>query len=277
VGPDRPLVTVVTPSYNYGRFIGRCLDSVRRQTYPAIEHIVLDALSSDDTHEVLRTYEDTYRLTVVREKDRGQANALNKGFGRASGGVLCWLNADDFWLHDEVVAEAMAHLNPDVDLVTGGGRCVDEEERVLQEVPGNYGFPLDELCRIDTLLQPATFWRRSVHRALREDVHYAFDWRLFLDMRASGARFLVLSDPRWAAYRWHAVNKTSQDPACRKGEIAEILREQCGLLSPEHLWTRAVQAGYVASETLRLPKLKTAVKLANDRVRRLTKGRVYSP
>jgi glycosyltransferase involved in cell wall biosynthesis len=270
----RPLVTVVTPSRNYGRFIGACLESVRAQRYPRIEHLVLDACSTDDTSSVLRRFDGMYDLRIRVERDRGQADALNKGFALSRGDVLCWLNADDFWLHQDVVERAVEVLGaaPHVDLVTATGRFVDEAGRPGTRIPL---LPVADLRYHDTILQPATFWRRSVHQRLRDDLDFTFDWRFFLDVAAAGARTISV-DEEWAAYRMHAVNKSSADPARRRREVADLLETEWGRWSIQHGWARAIAAGYTASEATGISAIKSCCSFANTTMGRLTRRRVFS-
>ena len=271
-----PLVTVVTPSFNYARYLGDCLASVRAQTWPRLEHLVLDACSTDGTPEVVRPFLGTYPLQVFFEKDQGQADAINRGFSRARGEVLCWLNADDYWLHERVVEEAVAALDSGADVVTSGGCYVDAEKKPISRVRlADPARVLPELRYHDTILQPATFWRRSVHQKLNTGLHYAFDWRLWLDLRRAGARFQVL-DREWAAYRLHEVNKTSADPAKRKWEIAGVLEGEFGRASAQWLWAQAVAAGYGAAERLDAPWFKRAVRRANVLMGLITRRTVYS-
>jgi glycosyltransferase involved in cell wall biosynthesis len=272
---NAPLVTVVTPSHNYGGFIGQCLESVRRQTYPQIEHLVFDACSTDRTAEVLAAYADRYRLSAVIEPDEGQADALNRGFARARGEIVCWLNADDFWLHDQVVEQAVAKLKAGADVVTAGGWVVDETGRRVKPIAVDPTREVNELRFYDSFLQPATFWRRAVHRPLVTSLEYVFDWQLFLDFRAAGARFEFL-EAEWAAYRMHGVNKTASDPARRRAEVAAVLRQTCGPFSPQHLWALGVYQGYRIAEAAHLPVVKQAIWYANIAMHRLTRRRVFS-
>jgi len=92
-----PRITIVTSSFNQAAFIGRTIDSVIAQNYPNLEHIVVDGMSSDDTPTVLARYP---HLTVIREPDRGQADAINKGFGAATGEIFGFLNSDDTFERD---------------------------------------------------------------------------------------------------------------------------------------------------------------------------------
>jgi glycosyltransferase involved in cell wall biosynthesis len=272
---ERPLVSVVTPSFNYARYLGACLASVRAQAYPRLEHLVLDACSTDGSADVIRSFAGTYALAAAFEEDSGQADAINKGFARARGDVLCWLNADDFWLHERVVDEAVAALEGGADVVTATGCLVDGEGRRLRRWLVEPDRIVPELRYYDTVLQPATFWRRSVHRDLRTDLHYAFDWRLWLDLFRAGARFQVI-DREWAAYRMHAVNKTSADPAARRLEVADILAASCGRRSVQHLWARGVYGGYRLADALGSGATRRAVQLANIAMYKLTRRRVFS-
>ena len=88
-----PLVTIVTPSYNQGRFIRATIESVLSQDYPRVEYIIIDGASTDETAAVVQPYRD--RLIWISEKDAGQSHAINKGFGMAKGEIVAWINSDD--------------------------------------------------------------------------------------------------------------------------------------------------------------------------------------
>ena len=173
-----PLFPLSHPSYNYATFLAQCLESVRRQTYPHIEHIVLDGCSTDDSASIIESLEGTYPMRAIFEKDSGQADALNKGFAIARGDVFCWLNADDFWLSEDVVEEAILALANGVDVVTAGGLYVDQDANALSSIGVSRQKVESQLRYGDPILQPATLWRSTVHRPLRVDLHYVFDWDL---------------------------------------------------------------------------------------------------
>ncbi|MFZ4612746.1 MAG: glycosyltransferase family 2 protein, partial [Bacteroidia bacterium] len=91
-----PKISIITPSYNQGQYIEETILSVINQDYPNIEYIVMDGGSNDQTVEIIKKYES--KITYwVSEKDKGQADAINKGFARATGDILCWLNSDDYF------------------------------------------------------------------------------------------------------------------------------------------------------------------------------------
>src|SRR5690348_14154892 len=127
---ERPLVTVVTPPFNQGRFIRETIESVLSQDYPNLEYLVIDGGSTDETQEVLKAYGS--RLCWVAEKDEGQADAVNKGLRKAKGEIFGWLNSDDTYLPgtiSKIVQFFQAF--PRVALVYGQAKYVDAEGRVV--------------------------------------------------------------------------------------------------------------------------------------------------
>lgn len=159
----RPLVCVVVPSYNRAHYLRRTLDSILGQDYPAIECIVADGGSRDGTVEILKSYGN--RVRWVSEPDRGQSDAINKGWRMGRGEILTWLNADDVWEVPGAVRQAVDYLgeHPDVDVVYGDCGNIDREGRRLGRA---YVHDWDleyvvEHCD-HAIAQPASFLRRSV-------------------------------------------------------------------------------------------------------------------
>lgn len=158
-----PRISVVTPSYNQGQFLGECIASVFRQDYPDLEFIVIDGGSTDESVRVIK--ENEARLAFwCSEPDEGQAAAINKGLRMATGELVAWLNADDYYLPGALTHVARAYRqNPRASFYFGDGLRVDEKGAPLAGFfpGGRIGFSLPALTfGMNCLLQPATFINR---------------------------------------------------------------------------------------------------------------------
>lgn len=178
----RPLISIVTPSYNQGAFLERTIRSVLEQGYPRLEYFVFDGGSSDDSVEIIRRYQS--RLTYwTSAKDDGQASVVNAGWRRATGEILGWLNSDDYYLPG-TLAYVADHFeaHPEVMMLYGTSELVDDGGRPV----GRFGAPFDmnRALRGDYMIpQPSVFIRRkAIERVglLDESLYYALDLDLFL-------------------------------------------------------------------------------------------------
>src|ERR1043165_6010016 len=158
-----PTVSIVTPSFNQGRFIEEAIRSVLLQGYPDLEYIVIDGGSTDETVDIIRKYEP-WLAYWVSERDGGQTNAINKGFERARGVVLAWLNSDDYYLPG-AISEASRQLAaaPRPGMVYAGARAVGEEGKFLWKWrPPRFSFRTALVA--DYIPQPSAFFRTSIFR-----------------------------------------------------------------------------------------------------------------
>ena len=191
---------------NQGRFIEEAIRSVRDQDYPRLEHIVVDAESTDQTLEVLRRHPE---VRWVSEPDAGQADAVNKGFRMARGEIFGWLNADDYYLPGAVTAAVDLIRASGCGLVHGGWRQVDESGATMRDV-AVVPFDLQRQLEIENrVAQPGAFFTREAFEAvggLDVSYRYAMDYELWLKL---GERFDVRElDRIQAAYRYHPVSKS---------------------------------------------------------------------
>lgn len=181
---NRPRITIVTPSLNQGRFIEETIHSILAQHYENLEYLVMDGGSTDDTLSILKTYNGG--LQWWSEKDRGQAHAINKGFRRATGEILAYLNSDDIYEPNALSKVADYFMeNPEVDLVYGEGYLMNEDGTCKRRFPATEPqFDLWRLIHIwDFILQQATFFRRSLLERigfLDESLSFGMDWDLWI-------------------------------------------------------------------------------------------------
>jgi glycosyltransferase involved in cell wall biosynthesis len=229
----QPLVSIVTPSYNQARFLESAIQSVLAQDYPAIEYIVIDGGSSDDSVEIIKKYAD--RLAHwVSEPDKGQTDAINKGFSKANGEILAWLNSDDTY-EPYAVAEALTFLqgHPNVGMVYGDANFIDRQGRVIGRFPAaqtNYRRLRRGYVHIP---QQAAFWRASLWEQvgpLDPSFTFAMDYDLWVRLaRITELRY----HPRvWANFRLHGDSKTiTEDDRCWPEMIRVHRRDGGGWLS----------------------------------------------
>lgn len=212
-----PSISVITPSYNQGRYIRQTVESVLSQTYTPVEYIVVDGLSTDETLTVLKPYRD--RLTLIAEHDKGQTDAINKGLQRATGDIVCWLNSDDYFLPGALTTVGRYFAeHPDALWLTGDCCIVDEDGLTIQEPVRQYKRLLRALSpaiyvgMTNAICQPATFWRRTLHTRLGyldESLRYTmdYDWWLRLNRVQPPA---VLPQPL-TAFRIHGQSKGGRE------------------------------------------------------------------
>lgn len=180
--PKLPLVSIITPSFNKGPYIEETIMSIRNQTYQNIEHIVFDGASTDETISILKKYNKN--LKWISEPDKGQSDAINKGWRIAKGDIIAYLNADDTYLTDAVEsAVAFFEKNPDVYMLYGDGVITDEygkNPRVIQS--GTVSLKNLVFCQ-NTIFQPSVFLRREVFTIVGDvdvDLHLAMDFDYWL-------------------------------------------------------------------------------------------------
>jgi len=212
-----PLVSIVTPSFNQGRFLEKTMRSVLEQDYLRIEYIVIDGASTDNSVSIIERYAKKLAYWVS-EPDRGQTDALNKGFAKAHGEILAWVNSDDV-LYPGAVTAAVAYLkgHPDIGMVYGDLDFIDENDKVI----GRFNAAQTDLQRLRKgyvhIPQPAAFFRAEYwHKVgpLDPSFFFAMDYDLWVRL-AGVTRLKYLPGNPWAQFRLHSDAKTvSADDRC---------------------------------------------------------------
>lgn len=256
---SRPVISIVTPSFNQAKFLGECLASVEQQAVGPIEHLVFDGGSSDGSEELLRRAARGPRssdLRWVSEKDKGQSHAVNKGFRLASGELIGWLNADDRYRPSCLSAIVKTFkTRPDIDVVYGDYTWVNEAGMPLQ-LRREISFSAFVLLYHRVLYIPTTamFFRRRIldgGQLLNEELHYAMDFEFFVRLNRLGYRFLHISKVL-ADFRFHAESKSVAFPERQLAEQEQITRQYSRILkkcSPR--WVPSVLAGLRTAAALR--------------------------
>ena len=206
---------MVTPSFNQAAYLDATIQSVLSQDYPNLEYMVIDGGSTDGSIEIIRKYAAQLAYWVS-EPDRGQAHAINKGWQRATGDILAWLNSDDLYCPGtlETVASIFAS-NPRVQWLCGESIVIDETGCETDTIPvmlPDLG-SMVELVRLGSAYsfpQPSVFLRRSVIERvgwLNEGLHYAFDFEYWCRVRIAGYKPMAVSQ-RLSCFRLHSTSKT---------------------------------------------------------------------
>jgi glycosyltransferase involved in cell wall biosynthesis len=222
---EAPLVSIVTPSFNQGRFLRRTIDSVLGQTYPRIEYVVVDGGSNDDSVAILESCgdRDGGRVRWISERDGGQANAINKGFARCRGQIRAYLNSDDTLLpHAVERIVAFYDRHPGCDLVYAEANYIDAEDRIT----GKYNtapYSFERLMLDCCVCQPAAFWRDTTAALVGpfdESLDLVMDYDYWLRIARGGGNIIHLEEVL-ANSRLHPDTKTLS----RREEIyAEIFK-----------------------------------------------------
>ena len=224
---EGPKISIVIPSYNQAAYLEKTITSLLNQNYHDLELIIVDGGSDDGSKEIIEKYSAQLKWWCS-EQDKGQTDALNKGFAQSTGGIMAWLNSDDMLMPETLkrVADYFAR-HQDVDVVYGHRILIDEQGRDI----GRWIVPKHSdrvMIWADFIPQETLFWRKSlwkkVEGKLDESFKFAMDWDLLLRFKMIGARFVRL--PYFMGlFRVHAAQKTSVQ--INEVGLAEMQRLRC--------------------------------------------------
>lgn len=224
----KPKISVVTPSYNQGQFIEETIQSIINQNYSNLEYIIIDGGSTDNSVEIIKKYEK--HLTYwVSEKDSGQSEAINKGFNKASGEIICWLNSDDILMTNALnkVADFFSS-NKDFDLVNGQTVLIDKNSIIIS---GHFILKQKKWYAkhgVFYINQPAMFWKSNIFKSvgqLQENFHTLMDKEFLI--RIFEKDFKIGHIEKFlAGFRVHDMSKSARNPV----SISWFVRENAKLL-----------------------------------------------
>lgn len=251
---DMPDFSIITPSLNYGNYIRECINSVLVQKDVTYEHIILDAGSTDNTHKVMSNYS---HLQVIVESDEGMSDAINKGFARAKGNWVMWLNADDRLKSGalaEILRISQKHPTADVihgtcDFVNAGGDLI----RRWKSLPYHHFVHVHHNNYIPST---ATFFKKKtvLDEGYRLDIRFriAMDKEFYARLRVAGKHFVYVPCSI-ADFRWHDENLSkpvgaeknmdTQLKIARQGTESEAIRRVYGFTPVKKRWVYGICDG----------------------------------
>jgi glycosyltransferase involved in cell wall biosynthesis len=218
-----PKLTIVTPSYNQANYLEDTIFSVLGQNFGNLEYLIIDGGSSDGSAQIINKYKSSIHFWCS-EKDKGQADAINKGFNRSTGEILGWLNSDDLYMPGTLLHIA-SKLDPGKSQVIFGN-CLHFHQN---DPEISYGSNLaDRLTKkhflSGSLIQPSTFWTKKAWEKvgpLNIDMHYAFDLEWYNRAKMAGVEF-IYTPRHLSLYRIHGEHKTATGGDKRLREIARV-------------------------------------------------------
>ena len=241
-GRSWPRITVVTPSFNQGRFLEETIRSVLLQGYPNLEYLILDGASTDNSVEIIKKYAP-WLTYWVSEPDSGQSDAISRGLQRGTGKIATWINSDDLLCQDALVTHASRMAFDDNVVYAGICVYIDEESRPVRTHQGRF-HSLEDLLRIKTvwragghLVQPETIFPLQLARevgGINKNLHDAMDYEFWGKLLLAGAR-IQYTDIPFGMLRQHALQKTANGLRTTRAmlDVAAGLIPQARLLSDD--------------------------------------------
>lgn len=225
----KPKITVITPSYNQGKYLETTILSVIGQNYPNLEYILFDGGSIDNSPKIIKEYKKYFKYLRIH-KDKGQASAINEGFGRSTGDIIMWLNSDDYLLPNSLkfISENMGHDRPEIlfgnsiHIWEDSARCTGSDV-VLANKNLNIKY-----C--DYIIQPSSAINRKaldIVGLLDEKYQCVFDWDFFIRFKEARVTFKSVEE-YLSVYRIHGKQKTYLGGQARQKEIRSIYHKYAG-------------------------------------------------
>jgi len=216
-------LSIITPSYNQCQFIEQTIESVLNQDYKNFEHIIVDGDSTDDTIEVLKKYK---HLIWSSEKDKGQGNAINKGFAKSTGQIFAWLNSDDYF-EQNIFSLVTKYFedHKDCDFLYGDITYVGKMNNNILQINGEEITFENLLSNPDLIRQPSFFWRKNIFEdngGLDESLDLVMDYDLFLKFTKHKKPGYI--NKNLSYYRYYDETKTKSKRRKQAVEIYKVMK-----------------------------------------------------
>lgn len=223
----QPRISIITPSFNQGRYLGENIISVAIQKYPNLEHIIIDGGSTDNSLEVIEQYKNKLAYWVS-EHDNGQSDAVNKGFAKTTGEIIGWLNSDDYYAPNALQAVVKAFENPTINVVCGYSILFNQkgnQQKGIATLGKERG--AEYQARFPDINQPATFFRKKVMdelMPLSTSLHYIMDRELWIKyLQRFGTKHIATIEDTLVHFRYHEDSKSGTKEAEFDNEYATVL------------------------------------------------------
>jgi len=206
-----PLISIISPSLNQGKYIEDMILSVKNQNYKNIEHIIIDGCSSDNTIKILKKYENTYNMKWISEYDKGQSDAINKGFKLAKGDIVGELDSDDLLFNSYSISNIVNGFQKyhKADIIYGDNIVIDEANNILKVRKTIPWFNYDRLLRSDFIAQPSAYMRKDIikNNYMDININLPMDYEYWLRIAKNEAQFCHI-DYFISAVRRHKSSKS---------------------------------------------------------------------
>ncbi len=238
-------ISVITPSYNQGRYLEATIKSVLSQNYTNLEYIIIDGGSNDGSEAIIRKYASELTFWCC-EKDEGQSDAINKGFAKSTGEILCWINSDDTLLPDTL--HIINNIYPEDTgsspwWVCGAAELIDTNGKLLRNREVNeVNLEVFAAWNQRWFAQQAVFWNRAMWQTVapvNRELYFSMDLDLW--MRMYSVVKPVISSERLAQYRLHENAKCASDQGAILSECSQVIEKnlfiacQSGALNEQEL------------------------------------------